>query len=110
MIASHHDMLNSDCCFPEELPKLDYGSSTAKVSSTSPRSQACAPAHIVVPPLLSRVRAPCTPWKATVISRLDMDPKRAYRTPYLEGYDPVLEDNVRFDSYVRYSLLLCISM
>ena len=40
-----------------------------------------------------------------------MYPRRELgRIPYLEGHDPVSEDIVRFDSYVRCTLLLRISM
>jgi len=69
----------------------------------------CAP-KFVTPGLrhssLSRsYRAQCSLQKRTIISKLEIDPKRAQKMSHLDGHDSVLEDIVHCNRYPRYKHL-----
>lgn len=84
----------------ESVDECEY---MAKLNGHNHRSRAMLPfIHCSLPP---RCRARCSLQKCTVISRLVMYPKRAWGIPHLNGYDPILENIVRFHSYSRFKPL-----
>ena len=81
------------------IPSLHHFELT---SVTSPCPQVCSLLHSCFP---QQYKAQFWVWKGTIVFRLDVYSKRAWRTPHLDGYDPILESAMHLYSYTHYKPL-----